>query len=289
MKLVMTLLVRDEEDTLEAHLTYHLQQGVDFIIVTDNRSVDGTRDILRRYESSGTIRVIQEDGDDYSQGRWVTRMARMAYTEYGADWVINSDADEFWWPQRADLKSALADVPRITRLVHAERHDFVPVAADGRPFHARMTVRRKKSFNALGDPLPTKVAHRAHPRITVTQGNHEAYRTKLAASLSLARRSISLAGTRPIEILHFPLRTYEQFQNKIAKGGRAYRKNQSLPAMVGASWRYLFDLYEEGKLPDYYTKQVRSADSIEAGLLSGELVKDERLSQFLEACGVGAG
>ena len=42
MKLVMTLLVRDEEDIVEDHLIYHLNQGVDFVVATDNRSVDGT-------------------------------------------------------------------------------------------------------------------------------------------------------------------------------------------------------------------------------------------------------
>ena len=46
MKVVLTMVVRDEEDILDAQLTFHLNAGVDFILVTDHRSVDGTRDIL---------------------------------------------------------------------------------------------------------------------------------------------------------------------------------------------------------------------------------------------------
>ena len=137
----MTLLVRDEEDVLEANITYHLEQGVDLLIVTDNLSVDGTRDILESYEKAGHLHYILETDDDFSQSDWVTRMARMASTDYGADWVINNDADEFWWPKEGNLKSTLEAIPESIEWVWARRMNFVPRPPQRTATFELMTVR----------------------------------------------------------------------------------------------------------------------------------------------------
>ena len=42
MKLVLTLLVRNEADVVDANLAFHLNAGVDFVIATDNGSEDGS-------------------------------------------------------------------------------------------------------------------------------------------------------------------------------------------------------------------------------------------------------
>ena len=56
----MTLVVRDEADVIEANLRYHLAQGVDFVIATDNASADGTLEVLERYADAGRLHLIQE-------------------------------------------------------------------------------------------------------------------------------------------------------------------------------------------------------------------------------------
>ena len=111
MKLVMTLLVRDEADIVDAQIAYHLSAGVDFVVATDNRSEDATTEILERYARDGVLHLIREPGDDLRQSEWVTRMARLAATDFGADWIVNADADEFWLARGATLKELLAAVP----------------------------------------------------------------------------------------------------------------------------------------------------------------------------------
>src|SRR5919106_5144173 len=111
MRLVMTLLARDEADIVDAQIAFHLGAGVDFVVATDNRSEDATTEILERYEREGHLHLIREPGDDLRQSEWVTRMARIAATQFGADWILNTDADEFWWPRNGSFRELFATVP----------------------------------------------------------------------------------------------------------------------------------------------------------------------------------
>lgn len=267
MKLVMTLLVRDEEDIVADNLDFHLAQGVDEVIVTDNGSVDGTLEILRAYEARGLVRIIVEPTDDYSQGRWVTRMARLAATEHKADWVINNDADEFWWPVEGNLRTLFEGLGDDVGAVVGHRTNFVPRPEDDRPYWERMTLRERESLNPVGKPLPPKLAHRAHPEIVVVQGNHRIKGADVGSEVD----------DGSIEILHFPMRSYAQFENKIVKGGRAYARNKELPEKTGRTWRRLYETWEQGGLPAHYEA------SVVAEAARQDLLEDTRLRDYLEA------
>jgi hypothetical protein len=172
----MTLLCRDVADVVDAHLAFHLNAGVDFVIATDHRSEDGTTEILERYARDGLLHVIREESEEFRQPEWVTRMARLAATDFGADWVVNSDADEFWWPRGADLKDLLSAVPDRYGLVRGHWRTFPPRPDDGRFFAERMTVRLAPTA-PINDPTTpwrpnAKVIHRADPEVIVRMGNH---------------------------------------------------------------------------------------------------------------------
>ena len=141
MKIVMTLMVRDEADIIDTLINFHLASGVDFIIATDHDSADGTSEILESYAAAGVLHRLAVSSPVKRQAEWVTRMARMAATEFDADWVItNSDADEFWWPWGGSLKEALARIPERYGVVSTFVRAFLPRPGD-ESWTERMTVR----------------------------------------------------------------------------------------------------------------------------------------------------
>lgn len=266
----MTLLVRDEEDVLDTHLRYHLDQGVDHFVVTDNLSTDSTPEILAEYARAGTATVIHEPEDIYAQGRWVTRMARIAAEEHGADWVLHADADEFLLSPGRSVRDALAGVPERYGIVSMPRLNFRPRPDDGRPFFERLVYHETRPVNAQGRPLPPKVGHRGTPDALVTQGNHDVHGTGL-------RR---LRGS-PIAIFHYPLRSYGQFERKVTLGGAAIARNKDLHPNDGRRWVLLRERWLAGELPAWYEAQLLHDEEVDAALAAGDVVRDTRLADRL--------
>jgi len=276
VKLVMTLLVRDEVDIVEAHLAFHLHAGVDVVIATDHRSVDGTTDLLESYARDGHVHLIRREDARIRQSEWMTHMARLAATEHAADWVINSDADEFWWPREGSLKEVLAAVPPRYGVVRAVSRVFIPRAGDGW-FAERMTARLALAA-PINDPATpfrhvAKVAHRAHPNAVVRQGNHR------VTGLPHAE----LADWSPIELLHFPLRSREQSALKHAKTWTAWRQN------LRGDLARARTAFEEGRPETFYDRIAADDATLERGLAEGALVEDVRLRDVLRALRDGSG
>jgi hypothetical protein len=273
MKIVMTLLVRDEEDILKQNIDFHLSQGVDFIIATDNLSVDSTKNVLKEYESRGKLLYIFEGRDNYNQHEWVTRMARMAASEYGADWVINNDADEFWWPNKSTIKETLSSLSNDINVVVADRKNMVYLGADksDSPFYMKMIYKDLFSLNPLGESLPAKCAHRGNVDVVVEQGNH-----KISG---IGKQNVAMDS---FEILHFPIRTEGQLVNKIVKGGAAYSRNNELPPGTGYTWRKLYSDYQSsGGLDKYLKSQLYNDAKLNHEIKIGKLVQDERFKNYM--------
>ena len=88
---------RNEADIVEASFRHMLAEGIDHIYTTDNRSDDGTREIMDRLAAeTGRITIVNDHEPFYRQVYWMTRLAEMAEAD-GHEWVVASDLDEFWY------------------------------------------------------------------------------------------------------------------------------------------------------------------------------------------------
>jgi Glycosyl transferase family 2 len=277
MKLVMTLRARDEADVIDAQITFHLNAGVDFVVATDHRSEDGTTKILERHASEGRLHLLRQEGTEMREGEWATHMARIAARDFGADWVIAADADEFYWPRGGSLKDVLASVPARYGVVHALLRQFVPRPDDGSFFADRMTA-RVSGAAPINDPTSLfrpnlKAIHRGDPDVTLSAGAH----TLLESGL------VPLRGWYPIELLHFPIRSFAQCE----------RKYCNLRDALGQSRNAYYDdvhrARREGRFDEFYDSLVVDDEALERGLSERSLVLDTRLRDALRALREGGG
>ncbi len=272
MKLVQTLLVRDEVDIVDAQIAYHLNAGVDFVIATDNDSRDGTTDILESYARDGHLRRIFER-DEMRESTWRTRMARLAEAEHHADWVIHTDADEFWVPHSATLREVFDAVPSTFGIVWALSRHFPPRPGDGDGFAERMIV-RVSLVAPLNDPTSpyrphAKVAHRAVPDVIVRHGGHSAVSPRLRP----------LTAWPVAEVFHYPYRTLAQYEHKSVRGARMSTYTP-LGQYVRAS-----QARDAGRVEEGYAGLVVDDETLSRGTAAGALVVDTRLRDALRALG----
>ena len=288
-RLVMLLLVRDEADIIRDTIAFHLNQGVDFVIVTDNGSVDGTRDLLAEMEGALPIQVLDEPSHSYQQDLWTTRMGYLASDMHRAEWVFSADADEFWWPADGDLMRAIeadaAHYGRETNLLLVPPIMMVPdreraTAADFRPVETRRAfVGPLGNAHAMARwptawPLHrqmAKVMFRAEDFVALWPGNHYAVMQRAHYGFS-----------RHILIHHFHFRSLAHLRRKLAMTHAAMKENEQWRDVVADFARKL-ELDRSGALAADYERATWPTGLYRAAEEAGRLIETDRILQGLAA------
>jgi hypothetical protein len=270
------------------YLDWYLDNGVDFIVALDYGSIDGSIDILNSYQSAGALHWRPNPSHDYLRHNPFDAVATVAREEFGADWVIVCDTDEFLTTDNLSLSAALAE---------ASEKDFAVISVPsfnmtgpfltlGSRAAQQLTLRVDRPVEPavdqfLSDDLPTpcifihqapKTIVRAKTLIGYDPGSHG------------AKYSSGQAGTIPgIRFLHYQMRDYGNFERKVRNTARWLRENSELGQSFGWHWRRWIRLYEAGELCAEHARQFVSAERAQELVADGTCSYDNRIASWIGA------
>ena len=280
MRLIGTMMVRDEIDIVAAMVEHHLAQGLDLLIVTDNASLDGTSELLERYADTGRVELHHDPLHLKQQNRVVTAMARRARTEHRADWVLNLDADEFQVPldRTLTLRECLEHTPLQLNAFNVDVVNLVGPAATSGSGIGRLAWRDLRSDDELetigihAQPTPNAV-HRGESDIVVAQGNH------FVSMRSNGQPDPAIAT----EVLHLPWRSWAQLERKVRNAGLGYLANPELRPSPKHHGMKDYQRYRAGRLYEAYLARTPLESDLVAGEHDGRFQRDDWLAEHLRA------
>jgi hypothetical protein len=259
-RLVMTILVRDEADIIEANIRTHASLGVDAFVIMDNGSIDGTREILSKLVKEFEIIVIDEKGD-YNQAKWMKQLAMIAKKRLKADWVINNDADEFWLPKNdLNLKENLAfkgsvlTVDRYNMILEREKYFFdTSYLVENPVFYSKEKQLTSEKLSIILTKIGPKTIINPYGLIYLRGGNHKALHIRNMRDY-LRSGYDKIKRFKDIEVFHYPIRSYTQFEQNIKNRKRLLESNKKIS--MGPHYKRWVQLYNEGKLFDEFKNSI---------------------------------
>ncbi len=276
-KLLMTLLVRDEEEILEKNICHHLNHGVDMIIATDNGSIDGTVDILDKYQKKGVLEYLSEKEQNYEQDKWVSRMAAMAVEKNNASFVVHCDADEFWYSATGNLKDGIDE---FCDVVYVNVINYLPPRSlstlffnfDNFSFLVSKTVSCPVPYD---DRISSNLLLYAYPKKIIT--SRKVLNIAYGNDTPIYDGELKKSESDLLHIHHFPIRSLKHFERKVINGGTSFLKNPLNNRDICWHWKQWYQLYKDGKIIDEYKKIALFDRELLDRLLNNEIVKECRV------------
>jgi len=237
MRSVAITCVKNEIDIIEA-FARHTLALVDYLVVLDNGSRDGTAEVLRALAKEGLPLEIVEDASpgQYQPQRMTRLMHEHAVAHYDADWVFPLDGDEFLAASDGDSlipEGAVPDRPLLLAW-----HTYIPDKSDDLgELNPVLRIRRRRTVEGREYAkviVPRALA--ALPQATLAQGNHD---------LLVDGRRCEPRAHPSCRLAHFPLRSLGQYATKIALTSLQYQAMARRDPEAGHHYRNPFELLKQ--------------------------------------------
>ena len=260
MKVAAIVGVKDECDLIQPCLERLWAVGVGPILVLDDHSVDGTRDVVDRLASRSPAPLARTTfSPDFGQNMLVDGPVVGPFVrQHSPDWLLFIDADEFLICVNHDLPTLL--VGAVSPVFSIERFNvpltndpFVPVTGtDGSAFLGVPLITRREvlSRKLLEESADRRwIMHRLAPKLACRPGCVAQYGLGWHSVWDASGQPIPAHPAKGIVIAHLPMTTLDRFVRKVGNAREFFRNyGESYPGDAAWHWKRWVDLADRGLL-----------------------------------------
>jgi hypothetical protein len=282
---VLAASVLDQEDILQDFIDWYQHIGVDFILILDLGSTDGSRDLLARLADTDKVGWYPLPDRDMTKYDQAGELAKLARDRFQADWIVLCDADEFLCPAGGALGPILrlAESKDITSISVPCLNMTGPQPKPGQSATQALTLRidapaKVTPLQATMGNLPVPYIFIEHPPHTIVRASAvQAY----GGGAHYVETSWGLSGeTERLRFLHYNMRGYGKFEQKVRNAAAWIRDNKHLDPLWAWHWRRWIWLYEAGRLREDYEAQFVSSAREQELIQDGTCSRDETVARW---------
>lgn len=271
-KIWAVTMVRNEEDIIESFCRYTMN-FCDGLLIWDDNSLDHTGGIIKQLIEEGLQIVLFEaplsGSSDFGKYQFdvFNELARQAFEERGADWVIPLDADEFLFcPDYSDPRTAIEKLDEsVDYRIYSRTYIFEASSADDcifLPYRFRSFLRYPNEKRMVKTVLSKKLYFDFCAKISI--GHHHLEfdskpypRTKFTDNLLSA---------------HYPFRNVEQMLAKVIVGELHYKASLNRNN-CGLHWNVMYDAIKKLQTAD--PRMVKRFSLFYSGIFETEVDSQE--------------